>query len=80
MKSHRLARLGIHGDSHPLLVRLLLHNAGHCVGFFRQALDQRSGLVRDEVLCEAIDTLASTLFPLMMLFPIVDMPVFLVVG
>jgi hypothetical protein len=33
MKGTRLARLGIHGQPKPWLMRLLLDHAGHCIGF-----------------------------------------------
>jgi hypothetical protein len=33
VKGHHLAALGIHGDPHPLFVRLLLHQAAHFVRF-----------------------------------------------
>jgi hypothetical protein len=46
----------------------------------QQASDQRSGVIRDEVLCEAIDKLACTIFALIILLAIVDVPVFLELG
>lgn len=38
VQGHYLAAPGIHGEPHPLFVRLLLHKAGHCVGFHVESL------------------------------------------
>jgi hypothetical protein len=53
-------------------------NVGEVCPLHQQAFDQRPGVIRDEVLFEAIDKLASTIFALIVLFAIVDVPVFLV--
>jgi hypothetical protein len=46
----------------------------------QQAFDQRSCVIRDEVLFEALDKLTSTVLALMVLFAVVNMPVFLILG
>jgi hypothetical protein len=43
----------------------------------QQAFDQRSGGLRDEVLCEAVNKLASTVLALVVLLAIVDVAIFL---
>jgi hypothetical protein len=55
-------------------------DAAQRYALYQQAFDQRSGVLRDAVLCEALDKLASTLFALIILLAIVDVPVFLVCG
>jgi hypothetical protein len=49
VKGHDLAGLGLHGDPHPLLVGLLLHEAGQCIGFHCKALDQHIVLTGDRL-------------------------------
>jgi len=49
MEGDDLARPDIHGQPYPLLVGLLLHKAGHLVGFNLQALDDDVGISRDRL-------------------------------
>jgi hypothetical protein len=39
MKRNDLAAFGVHGEPHPLLVRLVLHKASHCIGFHCKPLN-----------------------------------------
>jgi hypothetical protein len=55
-------------------------NAAQRQALQQQALDQSSGVIRDEVLLKAIDKLTSTVLALMVLFAVVDVAVFLVLG
>jgi hypothetical protein len=49
VEGNDLAGLGIHGDSHPLLVGFLLHKAGQFIGLNLQSLDQHIVLVGDRL-------------------------------
>jgi len=64
----------LEGDSHRPT------NAAQRYPLHQQACNQRSGVLRDEVLFEAIDKLTSTIFALMILLAIVDVTVFLILG
>jgi hypothetical protein len=55
-------------------------NAAQRQALQQQPLDQISGVIRDEVQLKAIDKLTSTVLALMVLFAIVDVAVFLVLG
>ena len=46
----------------------------------QQALDQSSGVIRDEVLLQALDKLTATVLALMVLFAVVNVTIFLVFG
>ena len=46
----------------------------------QQAFDERPLVLRDKVLFEALDELASTVVAVMILFPVVNVPVFLILG
>jgi hypothetical protein len=48
--------------------------------FYQQAFDQRSGIIRDKVLFEAVDKLPATVLALMMLFAVVNATIPLVLG
>ena len=48
--------------------------------FQQQAFDEQTLVLRDEVLCKTVDTLPSAVVAVMMLFAIVHVPVFLVLG
>jgi hypothetical protein len=47
VKANDLAALGVHCQPNPLLVRLVLYEAGHVVGFDLKALDHDVRVTRD---------------------------------
>jgi hypothetical protein len=49
VQGHALAGRGIHGAPRPRLVGFLLHEAGQCIGFPVQALDQDVVLTGDRM-------------------------------
>ena len=55
-------------------------NAAKRETFQQQALNKITRFIRDEVLLEAIDKLTATIFALMVLFTIVNMAIFLILG
>jgi hypothetical protein len=59
------------------------HRATHAAQrnpFQQQAFDKSPSLIRDEILFEALDKLASTAVAVMILFAVVNVPVFLKLG
>ena len=59
------------------------HGATHATprkALAQQAFDQSACVRLDEVLCEDIDTLTATVWALMVLFPVGNVPVFLIRG
>ena len=48
--------------------------------FHQQVFDERACILRDEILFAAVDTLPSAVVALMVLFAVVNVPVFLVLG
>ena len=48
--------------------------------FHQQAFDERACILRDEILFAAVDKLPSAVVALMVLFAVVNVPVFLVLG
>ena len=48
--------------------------------FHKQAFDETTLFIRDEVLLEALDELASTVVAVMVLFAVVNMAIFLILG
>ena len=55
-------------------------NAAQRNPLYQQAFDQGSGVLRDEVLFEAVDKLTAAGMALMVLFAVVDVAIFLVLG
>lgn len=55
-------------------------NAAKREAFQQQTLNEITGFIRDEVLLEAIDELTATVFALMILFAVVNVPIFLIRG
>jgi hypothetical protein len=55
-------------------------NAAQGNPFHKQAFDERTPFIRDEVLLEALDKLASTVVAVMVLFAIMNVTIFLVPG
>ena len=55
-------------------------NAAQRNPLHQQAFDERTLVLRDEVLLEAVDKLAATVVALMVLFAVVNVAIFLVLG
>ena len=62
------------GDTHRAT------NAAQRNPFQQRAFDQSPSIIRDKILVEALDKLASTAVAVMILFAVVNMPVFLKLG
>jgi hypothetical protein len=54
MKGNHLTCLGVHGDPDPLLVRFLLDEAGHLIGFHLQTSDHDVAMAGDRLDVEMI--------------------------
>jgi hypothetical protein len=75
------------GNPLPQKPQSLLECASHCAtdatqrdSFHPQAFDQPSGVIRDEVLFEAVDKLTAAGMAMMVLFAVMDVAIFLVFG
>ena len=55
-------------------------NAAQGNPFHQQAFDERTPFIRDEVLLEAPDELPATVAAVMLLFPVVNVPILLILG
>jgi hypothetical protein len=72
VKGHYLTGLGVHRDPDPLLVGLLVDKAAHFIRFHRKLLNHHVTVTGDQ--------LAAAVMALMVLFTVVDVAIFLVLG